>query len=222
MNLQNKEFYSLNLDVNSVALSLQNARDKILATKVLQEKFLPEYDEKKKFYESVRVEFASIQSQWDNLELDIKNQEILVNAFTTFTNSKSENKRLQRMIDIKDKPKGPEKDMNVKWLQECVKVLLVTKIFMSWKELWDEFTKDAALIQRCNKNKTQFGHMKGIAIHGIMKHIGRDHRKRQSLQLLVLYNDKIGLPDWVDDNGIPVQVKIKEFMFAGSNDNGVH
>ena len=217
MNLQDKEFYALNLDDKSVQLSIKNAKYKIAEIKLLQEKFKPDYDEKRTFYEQVKKEFMVVQEQWNSLEQDIKDQEVLVTAFSKFFHSTNPHKRLQKMLDKKDKPKGADRDMNVSWIDECIKVLTKNGAFMTWNELWANFAENKELVASAGKNKTKFMWQKSVAFKGIMKSIER--KRIYSASKLGMHQEKIGLSEWLDDNNFPYPLYLKEFMYH--NGNGV-
>jgi len=206
------EFYALNLNEKASKLCVQNALDKIDEISERQKLLLPSYLEKKEFYESVRKEFMELQDQWNEMVESIKEQSSIVNAFSVYNSNTSPNKRMQR-VAIKTTRPEEEKDMNVSWITESIAVFTKENRFMSSDELWSFFSSNERIVASCNKNKTKFHSMKGIALDGLIRHALRASTRKNGTQSLVIYNEKIGLADWVGADGIPTDPKhMIEFM----------
>jgi len=209
--IKEQEIYALNLNSESSALCIQNAKEKIAEIEVLKEKFMPTYEEKKTFFQSVKTEFEAAQREMDGLDESIAKQQIIINAFSVFNSNTSNVKVLRRLDNPDNAPPQSDHVMNVKWLEEAAVILERNKRFMSFEEIWTEFGKDQSLVDRCNKNKTKFKHMSYAVYSSFVKQVKRPAGSRvYNGTARGLWHDKYGLASWLDDQGEPTEQEYRK------------
>lgn len=214
-NIKDKKYYTLNLSAEFQNLQIENARDKIASLKQNQQSIYDEFCQKKGFYEEAKKEFDAISELYEGYNEQIQKQHQLIEITQNFKNSPAAVKHL-RVVGTGTKQNRPA-DYNLNWLEASRKVLLQHNRFMTLEELFSEFHKDKQMVEAGNKTKSKFKGLVYPAKASVWSAAIRPETPKGKgtgrIKILTVYNDKIGLIEWVDDNGIPTDPKhMKDFV----------
>ena len=216
-----RDYYALNINDESTKLIIENSRDRIATVTYEKTLFTSEYEEKLKFYTQVKDEFFEIQKKWDGFAETIQQQDIIISAFTGFRNKDKPEKVLQRTIEKGTQPVVERGRYTIDWIKEAQNKLTEKNIFLNIDELWNFMLSDAGgLYERFPDRKQKTKYAKCSTFQSIITHCLKFNTRKSRNQILVQYENKIGLDAWVDDKGIPRAEYIKEFMY-GENDSRV-
>lgn len=215
--------FALNLGDGMKERIIQNAREKIATLEVSKEKIFPEYTEKKDFFEAAQKEYLEIKSQVDNIDDEIKKQNVLIDTFVHYNKSKDPDKRLQ-LNGHKPEINGTKAAKRIAWINEAVTVLEDENKFMSAEEIFSKVLSKSH-VQEClklMKSSKNPASIRGTTIDSYIEHsiktakgtYGGTFKPR-----LTTYKDLIGLVQWTDGDNVPLAQFMVTFMH-GSHVNG--
>lgn len=201
---------------------IENARYKIAELNSLQEKLMPEFKEKEIFYLDSLKQFTDVKKQMDSLSEQIVNENNIIEAFAKYKDVSSGEKLFKKVNTEPEEGKilGMSKSGRVvrepkysglKWLDEAVLILKKENKFMSTDEIWMEFSKNKRIVEAANETKTGFNNMKYAVRDSIVNHIIKPDKSGKG-KTLSMYQEKIGLPDWIKNNSLINPEHVKAFM----------
>ena len=121
----NQETYVMNLNESMqqrIIKVLKGEGRSIAELAVQVEKLMPEYNEKRNFYESVKRDFDSVQAQMDALKDEIKEAEQIVNVIAHFKEKDSLTKVLKG-VKLSTPKQGKQSPKRIGWLDGEIRIL---------------------------------------------------------------------------------------------------
>jgi len=229
--------YRLNVGESFIALSIKNANERIAQLNATKEKFMPEYMEKKTFYDQVKAEFMSLQTQMDGIDGEIAQQEGLINVYKNFKKGGAGNQVNGTPVYVASTPMKREEGFvkRIDWIALAAEELRKEGKFMNVNAVYSRIVKrsdvkehikllvtgsDEALLERHNSKRliehavraTEEHAVRATEEHGKPK--GKVRSGRKFLGKLILYKEKMGLPEWLDNKTLqPIAAHLQEFMF---------
>jgi hypothetical protein len=191
-------------------LKVANLRLALIAKEM--EEIQPEYQKEKEFFEEAKAKFEEWQSRWDNLEAE----ELEVNRL------------IQRFVHKENKPyvpahknKGRKICNRIDWLGEAEAILKVQDRFMQPIEIWNivieqpNVKEQMKLMKSVQNNITS---VRNATMTTWIKHatMYKDDAAKTAYfkGRLTIYNNLLGLTQWVDQKNIPKPNYMKPFMFG--------
>jgi hypothetical protein len=208
----NQDTYVMNLNESMqqrIIKVLKGEGRSIAELAVQVEKLMPEYNEKRNFYESVKRDFDSVQAQMDALKDEIKEAEQIVNVIAHFKEKDSVTKILKG-VKLGTKKEGKQSPKKIGWLDGQRRILEKENRFLSWDELWAGMAKDETIQEAATKTKTGFHNAKAAAFNNLNNHCQAANNPRG--RFIIMYKEKYGLTEWLDESGVVRVDHLKEFM----------
>jgi len=202
-----RNYFAQNINPTLQKTVIDNARVIIAQNQALQAKMKPDYDTLEGLYLDAKKEFDNIRIQWEQLDANTLEQENIIRVMQGAPIKESPVKKYQTETTA-DESGAPVKKQNfVRWVVETEQVLKRMNHFMSLDELWDEFRKNTDLVNAANQSKTGFERLKLITVVSLKTHANRPENEKvqdeRTRKRLVEYKDKFGLPEWLNDKGLP-------------------
>jgi hypothetical protein len=216
-NLNGKTAVALNLTDGITERVVKNARQIIAEITKSKEAMRPAYEEKKIFYLQVKKEFDEVEQQWNNLDEEIKSQMVLVDTFVKVRKNKEY--KVIKVLKEPEKRNGTKAAKRVAWLKEAHEILEKQNKFMTPEEVYcmiiekpsvkDQLSQMSSFQK--NPAGTRFTTTQGFIDHATTA--AKRLRTNQNFNTyFLIYNEKIGLPEWLDNNHVPLAKYMKEFM----------
>jgi len=213
-----KEAFILNVSDSMNARIIQNAREKIAQLEISQESLRPSYEENQKFYLEAKVIYDDIATQMNNLIEEEKQQQIIIQTFVNFKKVDRANKRLQTYSEP-EQHNGTKAPKYMKWIDEAAIVLREQNRFMFPGEVYDLIVlkpEIMALMKHMKSFNTNPSGVKFTTITSFIEHALRytddNIRGKRYNARLTVYNERVGLCEWVDQDNRPKLQYLKEFM----------
>lgn len=189
---------------------IQMANEKISETKVLIEKLMPQFEEKKLQLKMAQDEFDNVSKQIESMRADIERDATIIRTMRHFTDIQSD-KEL-RVVGYETKPttEGFKSPKKVNWLQAISDILNKENRFMTFPEIWYLLGEDSDLVAAANKTGVGFKKSRGSVSGNLQRHAELKGSTRG--QYVIMYKDKFGLPEWLDKSGTILPKFLKEFM----------
>lgn len=138
--------------------------------------------------------YMPLKHEWDNLQAQMDKEKVLLQTLVGFKENTNLRKNVKVFRSITNSSPKKERRQRFPITKEAINVLTAYKSFLRPKNLVDkmyemnpEWSKISKNIER-DKEKTIFN-LKTMFSRGTGK--------------LTIYNDKFGLPQWLDDSGTP-------------------
>lgn len=192
-----------------------NSEEKIIQLERSKEAMLPTYNEKKDFFDLAQREYNEVKVQMENLDEEIRKQNIIIDTFKNF--SKHKDRILQTTVE-KEKRMGTKAPKRISWLDEACEVLSDTRKFMKPIDVFNAIIvkphiQEAFKEMKSSKNPAA---VKGTTIDNMIDHALKTVKGRYTAMFkpkLTVYKEKLGLPEWMDKDNIPQPKYMKEFMY---------
>ncbi len=191
------------------------ANQEIAATKVLIEKLMPEFEAKELQLHMAQEEFDKVNKQISILKGDIERDANIIRTMRHFEDIKAD-KQL-RVVGV-EKPTGTtgyKSPKKMSWLQAASDILNKENRFLTFPELWQIMGNNAELVAIADSTATGFKNMRNAVSNNLTIHATTDKKHGKS-KSVILYKEKFGLPEWLDNKGVVVPKYLKEFMYAAS------
>jgi hypothetical protein len=180
----------------------------IAERKVLIEKLMPKFEDKELQLHLAQKEFDDVNKEIQSIKDDIESDIRIIRAIRHFKDSDAD-KQL-RVVGVEKKPSvsGFKSPKQVNWLIEASNVLLKVNRFITFEELWYLMGENPELVEAVNKTNRGWKGSKRLIENNLTIHATRTFTTNRKQQFII-YNDKFGLPEWVDAKG----VMLPKFLF---------
>ncbi len=184
----------------------------IAERKVLIEKLMPKFEDKKLQLSLAQNEFDDVNKEIQSIKDDIESDIRIIRAIRHFQDSDAD-KQL-RVVGVEKKPSttGFKSPKQVNWLVEAAEVLNRMGRFISFEELWYQMGEKPELVEAVNKTGRQWKGAKKLTQTNLLIHASRKFTTNRT-QYFITVNDKFGLPEWLDAKGVVLPQFLKELMF---------
>lgn len=216
--LKGKQPYTLNISESMTERMLQNAKDIVAHLLGKREDLLPLFEEKRRAYEEAQRTFQEVKAQIDAVDEEVRQQNLVVEALTSFKTKDAPGKRLQLHAD--GETPAPEKSKRprlISWQDEASTVLNETKRFMRADEIFDRIVQKQHIQDALKQMKTgkNLSTMKGVTTDNFIAHalkVSRGEWNARFAPTLTLYKELIGLVEWVDKDGKVLEPYNQQFL----------
>lgn len=196
---------------------MQNARKLIDINRAEQTRMQATFDEKRIQFELAKEEFDNVRIPYEALESDCVRQQSYIDTIVKLNETIPIHKH-KDTVEAKTALDKLKTQSHVNWIEASMSVLKRVNMFLSPDQLWGELAQDEKIVNAANKNKIPFKWIKGVTLKSLYasaaKPVVNDNNGKRK-KYLALYNEKIGLLDWVDDDGIPTDAKhMEQFVHA--------
>lgn len=218
--ISGKDAHVLNLSDSLQDRIVQNASSAIMALQASKAKLMPTYEEKKLQLELAQQEFNEVAVQMENIDNEVKEQELLVQTMTQFMKLDKKDKALRVLAPAAEK-KGTPAPKRIAWLDEAYKVLSEEGVFLSSKELVEKIVKQPHIQEIVKQMKSHISGTKTTAELNFISHAQITMRRedtwgRNFKPVLWIYKDMLGLYEWKGEDDIPLPPYMKQFMFKAT------
>jgi hypothetical protein len=202
----------LNLSEGMNERIVKNSQDKIHQLEASIERMMPVFMEKKEFYDLAFKEFNDVKVQMENLEGEINKEEIIIATFKTY--GKGE---VVRQVQ-EEQRSGTRAPKRIAWLDEASDVLAQADRFLEPLEIFESIMakphiQDSLKQMKSGSNVTS---VRMTTLDSLISH-GKKAMSGKYTNIfkprVTWYQERLGLPEWTDENSVPKARYIKEFMY---------
>ncbi|HEY4062356.1 MAG TPA: hypothetical protein VGM30_10670 [Puia sp.] len=202
-----KDYDVLNLTEKQVDKFIEIAEADVAAGLVLlQEKQVP--------YKEAEQLFIEAKADYDTASTKLSENKLLLEELVRYRNNKRGDKdlRVLRATSNLDQPR-PQQVKEFKWLPLAVGVLSELNRFVSPDDLYIIILQKNPEIQKSIDKKKARKEFRSRVTATLKKACEINPKRKRGKQQIVVYKEKIGLFEWVDEEMIPKPSFMKDFMF---------